>query len=455
MGKLFGTDGVRGVTNRELTLEQALRLSKAIGTYFGKGSRILVGRDVRAGGDMIMKVVEGGLLSTGVVVYDGGMAPTPTLQYAVKTLGYDGGVVVTASHNPPEYNGIKVVSPHGIEISREEENKIEDIYFNDTFNSVEWNQLINDVRREEKVIDVYIKGILSHVDVNKIREKRYRILIDPANSVGGITTPILARELGCKVFTVNGNLDPLFSARMPEPTFESLAETARISKELNVDLTVAHDGDADRAIFIDSKGRIQWGDRSGTLLSYWASVKAPNLPKRVFTAVSSSSLVEEYLSKFNIQVKWIKVGSVDIAYALFREGGVAGFEENGGFMFPPHQGVRDGGMAFALMLDMMASENESSSSLFDRLPTYHLIKTKVKITDKTDAQNIYHELIEKYGKSRNVITIDGVKVIDKDFWFLVRKSGTEPIIRILVEAKDENYAKELAKELEKIVGSLV
>ncbi|TRM73549.1 phosphoglucosamine mutase, partial [Sulfolobus sp. E5] len=106
-------------------------------------------------------------------------------------------------------------------------------------------------------------------------------------------------------------------------------------------------------------------------------------------------------------------------------------------------------------LDMMASENESSSSLFDRLPTYHLIKTKVKITDKTDAQNIYHELIEKYGKSRNVITIDGVKVIDKDFWFLVRKSGTEPIIRILVEAKDENYAKELAKELEKIVGSLV
>ncbi|MEM0187875.1 MAG: phosphoglucosamine mutase, partial [Saccharolobus sp.] len=119
MAKLFGTDGIRGITNTELTPELALKIGKAIGTYFGKGSRLLVGRDVRAGGDMILRSVESGLLSSGVIVYEGGMAPTPAFQYGVKTLGYDGGVVITASHNPPQYNGIKVLSPNGIEISRE------------------------------------------------------------------------------------------------------------------------------------------------------------------------------------------------------------------------------------------------------------------------------------------------------------------------------------------------
>ncbi|WP_338599853.1 phosphoglucosamine mutase [Sulfolobus tengchongensis] len=455
MGKLFGTDGIRGITNSELQPEFALKIGKAIGSYFGRGARVLIGRDVRAGGDMLLKAVESGLLSSGVIVYEAGMAPTPAFQYAVKTMGYDGGVIITASHNPAEYNGIKVLSPYGIEISREDEDKIEEIYFNNRFNSVDWNELINDVKKEKRVIDVYVKGILSHVDVNKIRSKRYKVLIDPANSVGSLTTPIVARELGCKVLTINGNLDPLFSARTPEPTFDSLKETARVARELNVDLAVAHDGDADRAIFIDSAGRVQWGDRSGTLLSYWASVKAPNLPKRIFTAVSSSSLVEEYLKNFNIEVKWTKVGSVDIAHMLFKEGGVAGFEENGGFMYPPHQAVRDGAMSFALMLDMMASENETSASLFNRLPVYYLVKTKVKISENTNIQKIYNEVINKYGRYGNIITIDGIKIIGNDFWLLVRKSGTEPIIRILVEAKDENKSKELAQELEKLVSELV
>ncbi|QXJ27192.1 Phosphoglucomutase Phosphomannomutase [Saccharolobus shibatae B12] len=454
MGKLFGTDGIRGIANTELQPEFALKIGKAVGTYFGKGARILIGRDVRAGGDMLLRAVESGLLSSGVLVYEAGMAPTPAFQYGVKTLGYDGGIIITASHNPAEYNGIKVLSPHGIEISREDEDKIEDIYFNNKFHVVEWNGLVNDVKREDKVIETYVHGILSQVDTDKIRSKKYKVLIDPANSVGTLVTPIVARELGCKVFTINGNLDPLFSARTPEPTFESLSETAKVAKQLGVDLAVAHDGDADRAIFIDSIGRVQWGDRSGTLLSYWASIKAPNLPKRIFTAVSSSSLVEEYLKQYNIQVRWTKVGSVDIAHMLFKEKGVAGFEENGGFMYPPHQAVRDGAMSFALMLEMMASENENSAELFNRLPVYYLVKTKVRITEKSNIEKIYDEIIDKYGKYGNIVTIDGVKIIGNDFWLLVRKSGTEPIIRILVEAKDENKSKELAKELEKLVSEL-
>ncbi|BDC19115.1 phosphoglucosamine mutase [Acidianus sp. HS-5] len=453
MGKLFGTDGIRGTINKELTIELAQKMGQAIGTFFGKGSTILIGRDARAGGDMYTRSVESGLLSAGVKVYEGGFAPTPALQYAVKTLGYDAGVIITASHNPAEYNGIKVIDKDGVEISRDKENEIEDIYFSGKFYSEDWRTLTFDVKKEDRVVDNYVKGVLSHVDVEKIKKKEFKVLIDGANSVGSITSPIVARELGCKIYGINTNLDPLFTARTPEPTFNSLKETASLAKELKVDLGVAHDGDADRAIFIDSLGRVQWGDRSGALLSYWASTKESGYPRRIFTAVSSSVLVQDYLKKYNIEVVWTKVGSVDIAHKLMEEKGIAGFEENGGFIFPLHQYVRDGAMSFALMLEMLASENISSAELFDNLPKYYTVKTKVHINKDTNVEKIYEAVKSAY--PGDIVTIDGVKVITPDYWFLVRKSGTEPIVRVMVEAKNEEKAQNLANDLVKLVGSLV
>jgi len=451
MGKLFGTDGVRGVVNKELTPEIALRLGKAIGSYFGKGSRILVGRDVRAGGDMLMKALESGLLSTGVKVFEGGLAPTPALQYAVKTLGYDGGVIITASHNPPEYNGIKVISDEGIEVSRDVEELIEEFYFSEKFLSREWSELFEEVKREDNVIPNYIRGILSHIDKEKVCSKNFRVLIDPANSVGALTTPIIARELCCKYYVINGNLDPYFPARLPEPTYETLQETAMISKTLGVELGVAHDGDADRAIFIDSLGRIQWGDRSGTLLSEYAWEKERGSKQKVVvTAVSSSGLVEEYLSPKSFKIIWTPVGSIGIAYKVKQENGAAGFEENGGFIYPQHQFVRDGGMTFALMLELLAMERISSAELFDRLPKYYPIKTKIPLSKVRDINKLYDKLIQTFGNKGNVITIDGVKVIGKDFWFLVRKSGTEPIVRIMIEAKEVEFAQRLLSEIQKL-----
>ncbi|ABN70377.1 phosphoglucomutase/phosphomannomutase alpha/beta/alpha domain I [Staphylothermus marinus F1] len=449
MGRLFGTDGVRGIINEELTPELALKLGMAIGTFFGEGSKILVGRDVRAGGYMIKSAVIAGLLSAGVKVYDGELAPTPALQYAVKTQDFDGGVIITASHNPSKYNGIKVVAADGIEVPREKELEIEEIYFSQRFRRVPWRQLIYDAKPYPYVNDIYVKGVIEKVDKDLIRSKGFKIVIDPANSVGALTSPRIARELGVKVYTVNGHLDPTFPGREPEPIPEHLGETARTVVSIGAVLGVAHDGDADRAIFIDDKGRVQWGDRTATILARYLVEKHPELPRKVYTAVSSSTIIEEILKPLGIEVVWLKVGSVDISRTMQRNNdALCGFEENGGFMYPPHQLVRDGGMTLALMLEMIAKENRKLSEIYDDLPQYHLIKTKIPMT--RDKALLVVEQVKEYFKNYRQITIDGVKVISDDFWLLVRPSGTEPLLRIMLEAKTKEKAEELLSIVKKI-----
>lgn len=440
MGRLFGTDGVRGVTNIDLTPELAMKIGLAAGTFFGENSRILIGRDVRKGGKMLQKAVISGLLSAGVKVYDAGLLPTPTLQFAVKHFGFDGGIIITASHNPPKYNGIKVIASDGIEISREDEAKIEEIIFSEKWFRAPYFILDEEIPKFYGIIDAYVKSILQHVDVEKIKSKKFRVLIDPANSVGVLTSPLVAKKLGCKVYTLNSNLDGDFPGREPEPTTETLKETAEVAKALHVDLAVGHDGDADRAIFIDEKGRIHWGDRSAAILCKYLAKKGHR--GKVVTAVSSSTIVEEVLKPYGMEVVWTKVGSVGISRIILKEPNVlCGFEENGGFMYPPHIPVRDGTMTLALMLQVMADENRKLSELFDELPHYYVLKTKIPMA-RTAALKVVEKVAEHF-KNYRLITIDGVKVLMKDSWVLVRPSGTEPVLRIMAEAKDENKLKEV------------
>ncbi|WP_048192637.1 phosphoglucosamine mutase [Pyrolobus fumarii] len=452
MGRLFGTDGVRGVVNRELTVELALKLGLAIGTWFGTGSRILVGRDVRVGGDALMHAVIAGLEAVGCKVYVAGLAPTPAIQYAVRKHGFDGGVIVTASHNPPEYNGVKVVGSDGVEIPREAEREIEEIFFGSRWRYASWKSFVWEAKPWPNVIEDYVDAVASMVDDEAIRRRGFRVVVDAANSVGTLATPRVLQKLGVKVYTVNSDLNPLFPGREPEPTPDTLRETRRIVAELNTDLGVGHDGDADRAIIIDEKGEAWWGDRTGALLAAHVSERHPELPKRVFTGVSSSTLVEEYLSRFNIEVRWTPVGSVVISRMLIREGGIAGFEENGGYMHPLHQPVRDGAMTTALFLELMAHEGVKASELFDRLPKYYAVKTKVPMP-REKAVEVVNE-VKKHFSGQRMVTIDGVKVFGDGWWFLVRPSGTEPVLRIMVEARSPEEAKRLAEELKKLVEEI-
>jgi phosphomannomutase/phosphoglucomutase len=448
--KLFGTNGIRGLVNKELTPEMAIKVGSAIGTFFGR-KNLLLGYDARTSGPMLAKAVSAGLTATGCTVFQAGMAPTPALQYAVKNHKMDGGVIITASHNPPEYNGIKVIWNDGIETSHEQETEIEKIYFENTAKLAEWDKL-GTIRELLGVNDEYVEAIKKHVNAAKIAEKHYHVVIDAANSVGGLTAPRLLRELGCKVTSINANMDGTFPGRLPEPRPENLKEIALIVKAVGADLGVAFDGDADRSIFVDENGEIYWGDKTFALIEKHFLEKNPNA--KIVTPVSSSTLVQDIADAYKGEIVWTKVGSVTVSQKMKQLKAKLGGEENGGVFYGPHQAVRDGAMTTALVLDIMAETGEKLSRLIAEQPQYFIEKGKVECPEDKK-EKVLEKLVEQV-KGAKVSTIDGVKI-----WFedksaiLVRPSGTEPVYRLYAEAKNQEKALKLIKDyslkLEKIL----
>jgi phosphomannomutase/phosphoglucomutase len=439
--KLFGTNGIRGVVNKELTPEIATKVGSAIGTFFGK-KNLLVGHDARTSGPMFAKAVIAGLTATGCNVFFAGMAPTPALQYAIKNHCMGGGVIITASHNPPEYNGIKVIWNDGVEISHEQETEIENVYFENKPVFAEWNKL--GAKHEIAVVnDEYVEAIKKHVNASEIAEKKYHVVVDAANSVGGLAAPRLLRELGCKVTTINANIDGTFPGRLPEPRPENLKEIAIAVKALDADLGVAFDGDADRSIFAAENGEIYWGDKTFALIEKHFLIKNPN--EKIVTPVSSSTLVKDVAEAYKGEIVWTKVGSVTVSQTMKEMKAKLGGEENGGVFYGPHQAVRDGAMTTALILDIMAETGKKLSELIAEQPQYFLEKGKVECPEDKK-EKVLKKLLEQ-AKGESISTIDGVKI-----WFedksaiLVRPSGTEPIYRLYAEAKNQEKALKLIRD---------
>jgi phosphomannomutase / phosphoglucomutase len=439
--KLFGTNGIRGIVNKELTPDLAVKVGLAIGTFFGK-KNLLVGHDARTSGSMFSKAVISGLISTGCTVFFAGMAPTPALQFAIKNHKMDGGVIITASHNPPEYNGIKVIWKDGIEISHEQETEIENNYFDEKTKFAEWNK-IGTVHQLPEINDEYIEAIKKHVNIAKIAEKHFHVVVDAANSVGGLTAPILMRDLGCKITSLNANIDGTFPGRMPEPRPENLEELAKTVKALGADLGVAFDGDADRSIFVDEKGQIHMGDKTFAVIEQHFLIENPN--SQIITPVSSSTLIKDVADAYKGEIVWTKVGSVTVSQKMKEVKAKLGGEENGGVFYGPHQAVRDGAMTTALILNIMAETGEKLSKLIAEQPQYFIEKGKIECPEEKK-QKLLEKLLTQL-KGANVNTLDGVKI-----WFedksaiLLRPSGTEPAFRMYAEAKTQERATKLVKD---------
>ena len=448
MGRLFGTNGVRGVANKELTVEMIARLAAAVGAFLGR--EIAIGRDGRTTSPMFRDAAISGLLSVGCNVHDTRMLPTPALQHAVKHNGLDGGIMITASHNPPEFNGIKVIASDGVEIPREHEAEIEETYFGEGPEPSPWDT-IGSIGTLQ-ALEAYNEAVKSHVDAAAIREAGLKIAIDPGNGVAALTAPEIARDLGCNVYTVNVNVNGRFPGRDSEPRPDNLDGLKRLVRASGADLGIAFDGDGDRSMFVDEKGEVQWGDRSVALLAKDFMAKNPG--ERVVSAVNSSKVLDDVVTAAGGSVVRTKVGSVVISRVMVDQGIMFGGEENGGIMYGPHLQVRDGSMAMALMLEIMAKAKKPLSELFDELPRYHQLKDRVPCPEELKERAL--EALRGSVDAPEVGTIDGVKLGYEDgSWILFRPSGTEPVFRIYAEAGSPERVAELVDEHKALIASVI
>jgi len=457
MTKLFGTNGIRGVVNKDMNTDLALNIGKAWGTYLKKEikrPKVAIGTDARLSNNMLKNAISSGLLSTGCDVVDCGMMPTPTLQYVVREKKFDSGVIITASHNPPNFNGIKGVASDGTEFSKDIEEEIEKIYFEENFILVDWDQ-VGDFNTWDGGIDLYINGILSVVDVDIIKNNNFHVVLDCGNGAGCVVTPKLLDKLNCKTTFLFCEADGTFPGRNSEPLPENLEELIKKVPEVGADVGVAQDGDADRAIFVDEKGNYIWGDKTLALGAKYATIE--NKGGINVTPVTTSSCFDDVVKQHNGTVIHTAVGSPIVARVMIDKNSVFGGEENGGLIFPEMQYCRDSAMSIAKILEIMAKHDRKISELIDEIPKYEVFKTKMPCPNEKK-QIVMKKLAEKTKndpKIKNVDETDGVKLYLEDGWVLMRPSGTEPIFRVYSESKDKKRAEEIADTYRKITESII
>ena len=437
MKRLFGTFGVRRLANTELTPEFASKIAASYGTLV-KG-KVAVGGDTRTSTEMIKHAVISGLLSSGCDVIDLGILPTPSLQFAVRNY-YDGGIMITASHNPPKYNGIKLVDSYGIGTPDNMEIKIEDMFFNDNPHRVSWNEM-GEVEKNEGLLEEYIQNVINRVDADAIRKTKLKVIVDCGSGAACFTTPYLLRKLGCEVLTMNCQPDGFFPGRDPEPTEPNLKELIEVVKATGADIGIAHDGDADRTICIDEKGNFVFGDKSFALVEKY--MLKENNGGLIVTTVATSSAIYDIANEYNGEVIATKVGDLIVARELKDKDGLFGGEENGGLIFPDFVYGRDAALSTAKIIEIIAKTGKPLSKLIEELPVYYSEKMKIECPDELK-QEVMQKIAEET-REFEVDTTDGVKIFKEEGWVIIRPSGTEPIFRCFAEAKTKEDAKKMAE----------
>jgi phosphomannomutase/phosphoglucomutase len=447
--RLFGTNGVRGAFGSGLTLDLIVDLSYSLATYYENGP-IVVGCDGRESSPIISRIVRSTINSAGVDVRNAGLLPTPCLQYAVKFLDYNGGIMITASHNPAEYNGIKPIAADGVEISREDELGVEAIYYSKRFSKIDGYGLDFP---DPLVINSYLNEVTKLIDIQTIRKRRFTIALDAGNGVQATVAPLLAKRLGCKIVALNSTIDGTFPARGSEPTLDNLQVLSSIVRGTKADLGVAYDGDGDRSIFCDEKGVVHPGDRTGAkIVNHLLTTKHRGAD--VVCPINSTMAVSIVAKEAGSKVIHTKVGSVEVSREMVKRKSIIGLEENGGFMYGKLNEVRDGAMTTALVLDMMATEKQSLSTLMSSLPKIFQYKAKFRC-DKQKANEVVQSCM-KHGSFLKVETLDGAKIwIDKETWLMVRPSGTEPLVRMYAESTDETLLNSKVREYRRLIEGTI
>jgi phosphomannomutase / phosphoglucomutase len=437
--RLFGTNGVRGVVGQDMNPELVLRIGTALGSM--RRGRIAVGRDTRTSGPALASALSAGILATGCDVVDAGVLPTPALQYIVRGR-FSAGAMVTASHNPPEYNGVKVIDTDGTEMGDDQVILLEERIFSRRFELAPWDR-IGRQSSAPYLAEEYLAAVTGHFPTRT--GVGIPVVVDPGSGAGAITTPEILTRMGCRVHTLNATPDGTFPNRPPEPSAEGLLPLARMVAATGAAMGIAHDGDADRTVFIDERGRYLEENREFGLIARAMCAEKKGV---VVAPVSTSRIVEEVAGEAGSTVDYTPVGSIYVARRMMEliAGGtpvVMGGEGNGGLIYPAHQFCRDGAMTAAKMVSLLSQSGKPLSELAGSLPEYHMIKEKIRTED---AHALVGSLVRRYAPDKPDLT-DGMRLNRDESWALVRASGTEPIVRILVESRKKGEGEGLLAEI--------
>jgi phosphoglucosamine mutase len=432
---MFGTSGIRGPVGDEVTADLALRVGRALGI---DADRVVVGRDPRESGHALTDALAAGLCESGTDVVDLGLAATPTVGRAVAWEDADAGVSVTASHNPPPDNGIKLWQESGQAFDADLRESIAERVRGDDADLAAWDGFGD--RTETDATDRHRAALVEAVDI----ADPPTVIVDVGNGAGGVTADALA-ALGCEVQTLNAQPDGSFPARPSEPTAENCEVLATLVGQTDAELGIAHDGDADRMRAATAGGDFLSGD---VLLALFGRAAA-SAGQRVAVPVDTSLAVADYLTDAGIETTRTPVGDVYVAEAASEDGVAFGGEPSGAWIWPEETLCPDGPLV-ACKLAAMAAERPLAERAAD-VETYPIRRDSVEVDDKAAVMDAVAESV--HDQYETVSTLDGVRVDHEDGWFLVRASGTQPLVRITAEARDSDRADEIFEAASSLVES--
>lgn len=438
--KLFGTSGIRGKINEEITAELALNVGKSLASYLGNEGSVVLGYDTRTTNEMLDQAICAGLLESGIDVIKIGMVPTPLVGYATEKLDADAGVMLTASHNPSQYNGIKIWNKNGMAYTSAQESEIENIYNNKAYVSVSWDK-VGHLTYNDEIKGKYVDDLVSLVDI----KPGLKVVIDCASGAGSEISPLVFRKAGCEVTTLNSQPDGFFPGRNPEPNAENLQNLMKAVVSTGADLGIAHDGDADRMITIDEKGNISPFDSLLALIS-------KEFDGDVVTTVDAGLCMDESVKG---EVLRTKVGDVNVAEVIIEKNAAFGGEPSGTWLHPDFCMCPDGILSGLRMAEIVSRDGKLSE-LLEAIPTYPNIREKVTCSKEAKIaimENMEELLKNNFDDIKDINTIDGVRLtFNDDSWVLVRPSGTEDYVRITLESKVESRANFIRDECLRIIN---
>ncbi len=451
MSLMISISGVRGVVGESLTPSVVVNFAGAFGEYSRRGT-IVLGRDGRVTGKVIGHLVSSTLLSLGCNVVALGIAPTPTIALAVEALGAAGGISITASHNPMEWNGLKFIGPTGMFLDEQQNGALRSIAEGGALSYAPWNRLGTHTA-DESFIRKHLEKVfrIPELQRERIARRRLKVVVDCINASGGAIVPPMLRELGCRVVEMNCEMSGVFS-RTPEPVPENLDDLCKRVVEEKADIGIAVDPDADRLVLITERGE-PFGEEYTVTAAVKFMLEKRRMPNdgRVVVNLSTTRAVDDVARSCGATVVRTPVGEINVASKMKEIGALIGGEGSGGVILPEVHYGRDAMVGIALILQQLAEFNGTLSEFKATLPQYSITKTKVEVRGK-DAGSLFESVRRRYASSGTITALDGLKVDFPDSWVHLRKSNTEPVIRIIAEAPDAAAAKSLLRQVQDLLG---